>query len=75
MQAFEEESFQSTVFEESSKAEYSSIPKQSVRAFQTRVFEDFSKAEYSNVFGFRPNPSIQEKAYALDSSALESQVL
>ena len=56
------------------EAKYLSIPKQSSRAMQSGAFKDLSRAEYSNAFGRHPNRSNQEKACALDSSALGSQV-
>ena len=67
--------------EVNSKAEYSSIPKHSIRAVQSRVFEKiclFHPKQSIRGFGtlrsVNPKQSIREKACALDSSALETMV-
>jgi len=64
-----------------SKAEYSSIPKHSIRAIQSRVFETICLFHpKQSIRGLRtlrsinPKQSIREKACALDSSALETMV-
>jgi hypothetical protein len=64
-----------------SKAEYSSIPKHSIRAIQSRVFEKICLFHpKQSIRGLRtlpsidPKQSIREKACALDSSALETMV-
>ena len=66
-----------------SKAEYSRVPKQSIRAFQSIVFENFGltlpkqsiRGCGTSLRSINPKQSLREKASALDSSALETMVL